>query len=94
MRTSLKTLIAASTLVAGIAAAPALYADSPKETPGAQISPMTHGNMMGQGNTMDMQKMMGQMMKAHNIMMQTMMDTHSTAPSGTAPSDSAPSDKE
>ena len=101
MRIPLKTLFAASALVAGMAAAPALYAHGTEDTPGTQVPPMSQGNMMGQGNMMDqgnmegrgdmmgMMKMMGQMMETHSKMMQTMIDAH-----GTAPSDNAPSDKE
>ena len=98
MRTSLNALIAASTLVVGIAAAPALYAHDSDEAPGTQVPPVTHGNMMGQGNpmgqgtTMDIKKMtdqMNQMMKSHSKAMQTMMDEH-----GAVPSDKAPSNKE
>lgn len=91
MRTPLKTLMIASALVAGIATAPALYAQSPEDTPSPQVSPTGHGNMMGHDNTMGqgnktdqgnktgMMKMMGQMsqmMKTHDKMMQTMMDAH------------------
>ena len=52
MRTPLKTLMIASALVAGIATAPALYAQSPEDTPSPQVSPTGHGNMMGHDNTM------------------------------------------
>ena len=86
MRKTLKTLIVTSALVAGIAAAPALYAHGTEDTPGTQVPPMNQGNMMGM---MKMMGQMSQMMETHTKMMQTMIDAH-----GTAPSDNAPPDKE
>ncbi|GMQ77211.1 MAG: hypothetical protein BMS9Abin01_2533 [Gammaproteobacteria bacterium] len=96
MRTGLKTLITASALVAGIAAAPLLYAQSAEDTPGTQAAPMGHdktkghGGMMGQGdktgqgNMMGMMmsdQMMDQMIEAHDKMMKAMMEAHDAAPS-------------
>ena len=92
MRTSLKALIAASTLAAGIATAPALYAQSTEVTPDTQASRTDQCNTMTQGATMDMKKMMtqmSQMMKTHSKTMQSTMKDH-----GASHSEKAPSDKE
>ncbi|WP_137390410.1 hypothetical protein [Rhodoligotrophos defluvii] len=84
MRPNLKSLLAASTLLAGLVAAPALYAQN---EPAAPQSPMlgqggTQGGpgMMGQGGMMQggqgMMNMMGQMsemMETCNEMMKGMM---------------------
>jgi len=83
MRKILKTLIVTSALVAGIATAPALYAQSTENTPGTQVPPMSQGNMpcqdnmMGQGNMPDQGNMMGQgsMMNMMGQMNQ-MMEAH------------------
>jgi len=84
MRTPLKILIAASALVIGITAAPALYAKGAKDTPSTQTSPMGHdgmmgrGSMMGHGDMMDDCDMKGmkKMMEKHSKMMQSMMEMH------------------
>ncbi len=74
MRKYLKTLAISSALVAGLAAAPALYAHdsgSSRER-GATMGP----GMMGQGGMMGMMGMMGQMgqmMENCNKMMQSMV---------------------
>ena len=96
MRTRLKTLIVASTLVAGIAAAPVLYSHGTEDTPGSGIAPTDQGSMMGQGNAMGHGSMMGmmkmtdqtnqtdqmsQMLEAHDKMMKAMLDAHRAAPS-------------
>src|SRR3546814_7717624 len=77
MRNNPKSLLAASALVAGLVAAPALYA---QDGPAASQPPMTGQGMMGQGNMMQgdqgMMNMMGQMremMATCNEMMQGMM---------------------
>jgi hypothetical protein len=93
MRTSLKTFAIATALVAGIAAAPVVYADSKTDTPKSGVSPLNHGAMMGQGqgNAMRpgdikaMTKLMGQMMETHGKMMQSMMDMQGAARPGTQP---------
>jgi hypothetical protein len=59
MRTRLKTLIIASTLVAGIAAAPVLYSAGTADAPDSGIAPMGQGGMMGQGNTLGRGSMQG-----------------------------------
>jgi Spy/CpxP family protein refolding chaperone len=66
MQTNLKTLLVASTLAAGLAAAPALYAD---DSHGAGGSIMGRG-MMGQGGMMGQ---MSSMMENCSQMMQAMM---------------------
>ncbi len=60
MRASLKTLIIASTLVAGIAAAPVLYSHETEDTAGSGIAPMDQGGMMGQGHMTDQGDRKGQ----------------------------------
>lgn len=65
----LKTLLAASALVASLAAAPALYADS------SERGSMGHG-MMGEGGMMEMMGQMSSMMGNCNEMMQAMQDEH------------------
>jgi len=90
MRTRLRTLIAASALVAGIAAAPVLYAQSTEGTPGTQAAPMDHDKTKGHGGMMGMMTMtdqtdqtdqMNQMIEAHAKMMKAMMEMHGAAPS-------------
>ncbi len=80
MRKNLKTLIVASILAGGFAAAPALYAH---ETGGESGSLMGQGGMMGMMGQGDMMGMMGQMssmMEGCNQMMQAMMaDGHEPA---------------
>ncbi|MEL0108373.1 MAG: hypothetical protein VW802_15710 [Rhodospirillaceae bacterium] len=78
MKKSIKTLAVALTLVTGLAAAPAIYAD---ESSGSQGSKMGSGmmgqdGMMGQGNMMGMMGQMNQMMATCNKMMKSMMDNH------------------
>lgn len=78
MRPNLKSLVAASALVAGLVAAPALYA---QDEPAASQPPMMGQGMMGQGGMMQggqggMMTMMGQMsemMSTCNEMMKGMM---------------------
>lgn len=77
MRKNLKSLLATSTLLAGLVAAPALYA---QDEPATSQSPMTGQGMMGQGGMMQggqgMMNMMGQMsemMETCNEMMKGMM---------------------
>jgi len=61
MRTRLKTLAVASTLVAGLAAAPVLYSQGTGDTSGSGAAPTDqgktmdhgHGNAADQGKTMD-----------------------------------------
>lgn len=71
MRKYLKTLAIASALVAGLAAAPALYAhdSSGSRERGATMGP----GMMGKGGMMGQMGQMGQMMENCNKMMQSMM---------------------
>ena len=67
MRKHLKTLLVASMLGAGLAAAPAIYAH---DSDGAGGSMMGRG-MMGQGGMMGMMGQMNEMMQACTKMMQT-----------------------
>lgn len=67
----LKTLLAASALVAGLAAAPALYADSSDGGSG-----MMGRSMMGDGHMMEMMGQMSAMMATCNEMMQAVQDEH------------------
>ncbi len=76
---SLKTLGILSALVAGIAAAPALYGHESQNPQGSMMGPgmMERGTMMDRGNMMGMMNMMGQMnhmMENCNKMMQAMID--------------------
>ncbi len=75
MPTHLKTLIVAATLVAGLAAASALYAHDSNGSKGSMTGP----SMMGDGNMMGMTNMTGQMrqmMENCNKMMQGMVGDH------------------
>ena len=69
MRPHLRTLLVASTLAAGLAAAPALYAH---DSNSAGASMMGRG-MMGQGGMMGMMGQMSSMMENCSQMMQAMM---------------------
>jgi hypothetical protein len=69
MRKNLKTLLVASALAAGLAAAPAIYAH---DSDGAGGSMMGRG-MMGQGGMMGMMGQMSSMMENCSQMMQAMM---------------------
>ena len=73
MRKHLKTLLVASILAVGLAAAPAIYAH---DSDGASGSTMGRG-MMGERNMMGM---MGGMMEHCNEMMQAMDDGHADRP--------------
>jgi hypothetical protein len=74
MRKHLKVLLVASTLAAGLAAAPALYAH---DSDGAGGSMMGRGMMMGQGGMMGQ---MSSMMENCSQMMQAMRgDGHEPA---------------
>ena len=74
MRKSLKALLVATALTAGIAAAPTLYAH---DSESAQGSMMGQGGMMGQGMMgQGMMGQMSQMMESCNEMMQSMMGQH------------------
>lgn len=85
MRKKLKRLVAASAVVAALAA-PALYAyadtsDSHPSTTGQGM--MGNGGMMGHGSMMGMMDMMGQMGEMAqncNAMMTAMMTNHGMAP--------------
>ncbi len=76
MRKSVKTFLVASTLVAGLAIAPAIYAH---DSPGSQGSMMGPG-MMGQGGMMGMMGQMSQMMENCNKLMQGAMGKRDRAP--------------
>ena len=74
MRKSIKALAITSTVIAGLAVAPALYAHDSEESGDA---------MMGQGSMMGMMNMMGQMsemMEGCNRMMQSMSHDGSGRP--------------
>ena len=66
MRKSLKSLIAASAVVAALTIAPALHAE---DSQGSGMDP----GMMGQGGMMDMMGQMGEMMESCTKMMQSHM---------------------
>ena len=70
MRKHLKILLIASTLAAGLAAAPAIYAHDSDD---AGVSMMGRG-MMGQGGMMGMMSQMNGMMEDCSEMMQGMND--------------------
>ena len=70
MRKHLKTLLVASTLAAGLGAAPALYAHDSDDAGG---STMGRG-MMDQDGMMGMMGQMGSMMENCDRMMQAMME--------------------
>ena len=75
MHKSLKTLGVVSALLAGIVAAPALYAHGSQSSQGSMMGP----GMMGGGSMMGMMNMMGQMnqlMENCDKMMQAMIDEH------------------
>ncbi len=76
MRKSLKVLFVASAFVAGIAAAPTLYAHDSQNSQGSMMGPsmMGQGDMMGGGNMMGMMSQMIAMMENCNKMMQGMME--------------------
>ena len=79
MRKSIKAFAITSTVIAGLAAAPALYAHDSKESDDSMMSP----GMMGQGGMMGMMNMMGQMsemMETCNKMMQSMSHNGSGRP--------------
>ncbi len=65
MRKSIKALAVTSAVVAGLAAAPALYAHDSKESGGSMMG----SGMMGQGGMMGQ---MSEMMEGCNKMMQSM----------------------
>lgn len=75
------TLAVTSTLVAGLAAAPTLFAHDSEGSGGLMMGRgmMGQGGMMGGGNMTGMMNMMGQMntmMENCNQMMQRMMGNH------------------
>ncbi|MGD9724793.1 MAG: hypothetical protein AB7M05_08530 [Alphaproteobacteria bacterium] len=79
MRKFSKTLLAAAALVAGLAAAPALYAHDSGNSQNDSGSMMGSG-MMGQGSMMNMMGQMSQMMDHCNQMMQGSMGSGSGKP--------------
>ena len=76
MRKSMKILAIASTLVASLAAAPALHAHDPEGSGGSMMGP----GMMGQGGMMGMMGQMSEMMEACDKMMQSMNHDRSGPP--------------
>src|SRR3546814_15370118 len=68
MRKSMKTLAVASALIAGLAAAPALYAHDSEGSGGSKMG----SGMMGQGGMMGMMGQTSEMMENCNKMMQSM----------------------
>ncbi len=89
MRKSLKALIVASALAAGVAAAPALQAHEVQNPQGPTMghgAMMGHGgmmNMMGHGGMMNMMGQMSQMAETCNKMMQGAMGKPGQAPEAT-----------
>ncbi len=82
MRKSLKALFVASAFVAGIAAAPTLYAHDSQASQGSTmgLGMMGGGSMMGGGNMMNMMSQMSEMMETCNKMMQDMTQRHQEGP--------------
>ena len=76
MRTHLKTLLVASTLAAGFAAAPVIYAHDSDSAGGSMMGRgmMAQEGMMGQGGRMGMMGQMSSMMESCSQMMQAMME--------------------
>ncbi len=72
MRKFTKILAAAGTIIAGIAAAPVLYAQGPENT--GEQAPMMENRMMGQDGMMGMMGRMSRMMESCNTMMQFVMN--------------------
>ncbi len=73
MRKSLRALVVASALAAGVAVAPALQAH---EVQSPQGPPMGHGSMMGHGSTMGhggMMNMMGHMSQMRQMSQMSQM---------------------
>jgi hypothetical protein len=79
MRKQTKTFVAATVLIAGIAAATSLYADDPGKTGGDGGMMMSPG-MMGEGGTMPMTEQMSDMMDHCSQMMQGADDGGSGVP--------------
>ncbi|MGE0333885.1 MAG: hypothetical protein AB7Q76_01225 [Gammaproteobacteria bacterium] len=89
MRKSMKTLAVASTLIAGLAAAPALYAHDSEESGGSMMGP----GMMGQSGMMGMMGQMSEMMENCNKMMQSMNHDGSGTPNEQWRKDAPETDK-
>lgn len=68
MRKSIKAFAITSTVIAGLLAAPALYAHDSKESDDSMMG----SGMMGQGGMMNMMGQMSEMMEGCNRMMQSM----------------------
>jgi hypothetical protein len=68
MRRSIKALAVTSAVIAGLAAAPALYAHDSNESGGSMMG----SGMMSQGSMMGMMGQMSEMMEGCNKMMQSM----------------------
>ncbi|WP_119390693.1 hypothetical protein [Taklimakanibacter lacteus] len=79
MRKSTKILAATAAIIAGLAVAPALFAQGSGNT--GERTPMIENGIMGQGGMMGMMGRMSRMMESCNTMMQSMMnDRGSGAP--------------
>lgn len=97
MRRFTKTLLPAAILVAGVMAAPSLYAQGDQSPSGSM---MGHGGMMGDKSTKDEGGMMGDMMGMMKMMtqMSQMMDRCNNMMSDSRPNDqwrkSSPSEPE
>lgn len=76
MRRSIKALAVTSAVIAGLAAAPALYAHDSKESG----TSMMGSGMMGQGGMMNMMGQMSEMMEGCKKMMQSMNHDGSERP--------------
>lgn len=76
MLKSIKALAVTSAVIAGLVAAPALYAHDSKESGGSMMG----SGMMGQGGMMNMMGQMSEMMEGCNKMMQSMHQGGSERP--------------
>lgn len=89
MRKSIKTLAITSTVVAGLAAAPALYAHDSERSGGS----MMRSGMMGEGGMMGMMNQMSEMMEGCKRMMQSMNQGGSGRPNEQWREDAPKNDK-
>ena len=89
MRRSMKTLAVTFALVAGLAAAPALYAHDSEGSGGSTMGP----DMMGQGGMMGMMGQMSEMMENCNKMMQSVNHNGSGKPNEQWRKDAPKADK-
>lgn len=95
MRNSMKLLAASTLIIAGLAAAPSLYAHEAGGSGGSTMGSTTGSGMMGmmgQDGGMPMMEQMAEMMKNCNAMMQAKADKPALPEGETVP-DPTPSPK-